>query len=540
MNQTKRSLRLIGIFSLAFIMSGVLHIALYGVDFANTIVQLYSAVVVLLWGFSLRERITNKVVLLFLYGIVFLMEVMSLAQAGRYALFLGDSVGERYCWYAYYVPFIFVPVFFSQVAFRLNVQKGDKPKQWWKFLDMPSIVLFFLVATNDIHQIVFRFPQGLANGVRKHNYGVSFYLIWVLVIVQNLVALVIIVKKCKVNASRRMLWLPAFFEAIFIAGQLMFFTDSFIRINGALIWNQGEFYIFAMIGLTESCIAMGLIPANVGYRKLFRLADDMAVIHDKEGNIIISSKEAEAFLGKKGVVVSVADIPGGMVSYGVDMGPVYALNQSLEEENKRIEARNKIIESTNELESEKSRLEASNELYDRISLIVRPKLDKIQELMDSSTDEDFKDKLSLIAVYNAYIKRRSNLELLNDGSSLVDIKEFTTAVFESLEYVKLVSKDSMLSSSVTGKLPGEMLILFYEFFEEVMEKSLDSLKSMFVTFTRAGDAYRLKLQIDCDGDVSLSEEEAERFSGFSGQFSFLSEKESRTATLVMRAEGGDM
>lgn len=539
MEQAKRGFKLVCVLSLAFFLSGALHILLYGVDFFDTIVQLYSAVLVLLWGFSLRERITNKVVLLFLHGIVFLMEVMALAQAGRYSLFLGDSIGERYCWYAYYLPFIFVPVFFSQVAFRLNMQRNDKPKQWWKIFDMPSIVFSFLVFTNDLHQIVFKFPQGYYNGVRIHTYGVTFYLIWVWLIIQNLIAIVIIVRKCKVNSSRKMLWLPAFFEVIFISGQIMFFTDSFFRINGVLIWNQGEFYIFSMIGLTESCIAMGLIPANIGYQKLFKRVNDMAIILDKKGNVVISSKEAEAFFAKKDVLVSVSNIQGGMVSYGVDMGPVYMLNRSLEEENNRIEARNRIIESTNELEREKSRLEASNVLYDRISLIVKPKLDIIENLLLTSSDDDFNEKLSLIAVYNAYIKRRSNLELLNEGASYLDVKELSTAIFESLEYIKLLSNDTMLSFFATGKLPGEMLILFYEFFESVVEESLYSLKTLLVTFTRTDNEYKLNLQIDCDADISLSKEELEQYEKYKGSVSFVNDKEGSTASLAMLFEGGD-
>lgn len=516
MSQTRRSLRIIAGFTLVFVISGVLHMTLYGVSFANSAVQLYVSVAVLLWAYTLRRRIINKALLRYLYVIVFLMELLSMAQAGRYALFTDPNL-ERYCWYTYYVPFILIPLFFNQVAFRLNMQKNNRIKQWWKLIDIPSIVLFFLVVTNDFHQIVFQFPEGLEKGVRVYTHGIAFFCIWILVIVQNIISLVIIFRQCRVNASRKMLWLPAFFELIFIAGQLMHFGDSFLRINGTLIWNQGEYYIFSMVGLAESCIAMGLIPANMNYKKLFHLVNDMAVIYDRDNTPVYSSEAAEEMFARKSVVVNSNTIRSGKVCYGVDMGPVYELNRTIQEENDRIQARNRLLQSQNSLESEKSRLNAQNELYDNISFIVKPKLDKIQSLIEESTEENFNNNLAKIAVYNAYVKRRSNLELLAGGSTVINIRELTTAIHESLEYLKLSKTDTMMTNSEEGELLSEEVILFYEFFERVVEEYLDSLKTLMVSFSKTGEEYRLSLLLDAEKPLMLPDydkEKTERFGGY--------------------------
>lgn len=95
MNPTRRSLKIIIVFSLVFILCGVLHIALYGLDFTTSAVQLYSAVAVLAWAYSLRSRITNTSVKYYLYAIAFLMELLSLSQACRYAVFSENSTLEH-------------------------------------------------------------------------------------------------------------------------------------------------------------------------------------------------------------------------------------------------------------------------------------------------------------------------------------------------------------------------------------------------------------------------------------------------------------
>ena len=44
----------------AFLLGGLLHVTLYGVDFCDGICQIYYSVLAILWGISIDRRITHK------------------------------------------------------------------------------------------------------------------------------------------------------------------------------------------------------------------------------------------------------------------------------------------------------------------------------------------------------------------------------------------------------------------------------------------------------------------------------------------------
>lgn len=75
----------------------------------------------------------------------------------------------RFCWYLYYVPLIFAPSYFYMCVCSLTNNLSRKRKI---FIYSISSLLLFLVLSNDFHQLVFRFPEGLSNyNIYKHFIG---------------------------------------------------------------------------------------------------------------------------------------------------------------------------------------------------------------------------------------------------------------------------------------------------------------------------------------------------------------------------------
>ena len=100
---TKAAKRNIALFFAAFLLCGVLHILLYGVDFTFCIVQLYCGVLTILWAISVRKRvIDDRLRSLMLWVAVCLFMHFGL-QILRYDLFQGNITVQRYLWYAMYI-----------------------------------------------------------------------------------------------------------------------------------------------------------------------------------------------------------------------------------------------------------------------------------------------------------------------------------------------------------------------------------------------------------------------------------------------------
>ena len=126
--------------------------------------------------------------------------------------------------------------------------------------------------------------------------------------------------------------------------------------------------------------------------------------------------------------------------------------------------------------------EASIRIYDRISEQVQPEIRKINQLLatDTEDEEKFREKLMYSAVLNAYVKRRSNMELEMQENGKLPFKELTTAITESLEYFQLSGAETFISSSGEGQCPASQIIRAYRAFENVLEYTLGKVDYMTV------------------------------------------------------------
>ena len=184
-------------------------------------------------------------------------------------------------------------------------------------------------------------------------------------------------------------------------------------------------------------------------------------------------------------------IHGGSIEYLVDMERVRELNRQLEDTTQQIKTRNAYIAEENRIKQERAVLETRNRLYERISYIVKPQLIEIDALL-SAPEGCGEKQFARIAVLSAYIKRRSNMELLAVSGTLT-VAELASAVTESLEYVRLCGVNAAASLAGTGSFSADMVIAAYEQIEEITEESLDTLSDMIVAIR--SDVQRLVVRI---------------------------------------------
>ena len=102
----------------AFLLCGVLHVALYGVFFTESIAQLFCGAAVLVWALSVQRRVTDRRLRRMLLWAAAFMLLYSILQYVNYSLNGGAPDFSRYLWYAYYIPMIAVPLccFFTALS----------------------------------------------------------------------------------------------------------------------------------------------------------------------------------------------------------------------------------------------------------------------------------------------------------------------------------------------------------------------------------------------------------------------------------------
>lgn len=497
----KRYKRLI-FFSIVFIIGGILHVLLRPVGLTGCFSQLFFGFAVLMWGMLVKDQIIDRRVLNLTWGIVLSLELYFLLQICRYRL-IGDN--NRLLWYSYYIPMLVILLLFFYLTLYMNRQKNESPNPKVLFVSLPAIVLISLIMTNDYHQLFVRLNDTTLDSIGISNAGILVYIYWSYSIAILAMAFFLLFYKCQITIPKEKVFQ---LTLIICAGSLLHLSYALgmsPRINGVKLWNIGEIFAIDSIFVLEACMQAGLISVNTGYSWIFQKTDLPAIIQDTSGENVYLSKGADAVLKPtKESFVKSAVISGGSVSWAVDLSAVNELNRQIKATIDQIDARNRYLSIQNSIKEETAAVDARNKVYDRIAGIVSNQLGHIEELL-SEEDSDFTKRLKKIVVYNAYIKRRSNLELLRESEKIISAGELYTAISESISYLKLNQIDVIFNSNISGDISADAGILAYDFFESIAERVLNQASMMSVNLTENEGKMSLRILTDIS-DCSFIDE----------------------------------
>ncbi|MDO5155838.1 MAG: histidine kinase N-terminal 7TM domain-containing protein [Eubacteriales bacterium] len=502
-----------------FLFGGILHVLLRNVDFTDCFSQVFYGCVVLFWSVTIRERIINYKVRHILYAIIFFMEMYFVLQICKYRLFFNN----RTVWAYYYIPMLIIPILLLDLSLSINRKEREKLDKRLILAAIPGALLVLMIITNNLHMWFLKIDSA-KDEIRISNAGVFYYLYWMYVVIMFVAVTVILFRKCRISISKKRVGILAFTYVMCVGSFLLHAIGITLKINGVKLWNIGELFAFCMICILEVCIKIGLIPANSNYKKFFYRTDIPAVIKDSKDEVVYTSAKATKFtVPSEDEYIQTQPISGGSVSYMVNLATVNALNREIEDVTEQITVRNNYLKTQNSLKEERASVDARNRVYDRIAEIVSSQTAKINEILDDKETE-YASRFKKIAVYNAYIKRRSNMELLSESEKTFSVSEIVTAIAESAEYIKLNDIEVMFSPFATGTVSADIAILTYEFFEEIAEIVLEEVKMMSVILTNKEDILSLRVVINsvklqfiekwkekevksCGGKISITKDE---------------------------------
>lgn len=391
-------------------------------------------------------------------------------------------------------------------------RKNDKPISRLTYLIfVPAVLLILLIFTNDLHQAVFSFQPGFKNFSKDYRHEFGYFLAIVWIVGMTLAGGIVLFIKCSISACRKRKWIPLLTFLLCVI--VCFICYKF----AAAVYKVPELFSFSVIVIFESCIGIGLIPSNENYTEYYNLSQVSSVITDKDLRIAVRSQDAPALTKERlaealhdhvmiddNTRLSSREISGGRVFWTENLSAINELNAQLTDVNEVLSEENDLVAYENELKEKKAHIEQKNKLYESILALVADELSLAKSYVGEidENSSDFEKKMHIVCVLAAYIKRRSNLAVIEERRKTMDVKEIAVSVKESLKYLSDCGVATSLTVVGEGEFPSRRCILLYEFFEECVRRALPTVSGMLVNLSANSEHLSLRVAAtDASGSV---------------------------------------
>lgn len=432
------ALRVLGKFDILEVPGGILRSLIY--------IALYIG-----WGISVSKRIIQVQVRHYLIAVSALMVFWFVIRSMRY-FFITDIGISRQLWYWYYLPMLFIPLFSLFVAISLGKPENARlSKTALLLLSVPTVLCLLLVLTNDLHQLVFSFPEGEVWTDSNNGYTFGYYIVLGWEILCALAAFVIMIIKCRLSYRKK--YLPFLLLACSI-------VYAFIYVSG-VEWMQligGDItaaQCLMFTGILESCIQCGLIQTNTGYEELFMVSRLGAQIMDQGNTVCLASSNAGGLtdeqrmsakthpvLADKTTLIKSKPIRFGHVLWQEDVSELTEAIEQIEENCRDLSERNRLRQENLETKKTILSLQEKNRAADVLNRETAGQISMIENLLTQyDTENDAKKREKLLAgaaVLGAYIKRYGNLLLVSHREETADIRDLSRCFEDSFVNLELL------------------------------------------------------------------------------------------------------
>lgn len=462
------------------------------------------------WCISILRRLTNRQVRNLLIAVGILMAFWLTVRTIKFE-FIADPTHPivRYLWYCYYIPMVLIPMIGVFVVKYLDkLADYTHPKQM-NLLLIPAFLLLGIVFTNDLHRLVFDFPQGIELFDSKYTYSFVYYILMAWFILGGLYFVVMLLKKSRVPGSKKMQRLPLFI----MLGAIVFWVLYTLKLIKCDLTAMDCLIITCLL---ESAIQSGIIPSNTNHRELFDITTVPVQIVDADyqphyvSGAALPLSEADLKKTEAGAVhmentlLRSTPIHAGRVVWQDDITVQNTLHQQLQSIREQMSEENTLLQAEVELTEHKAKVDEQNRLYDRIAQEVALQLIRAEELMKqvSAKPENSRELMSKLCVLGCYIKRRGNLLLLGEDNKQIPAVELEHCIRESLENLRLGGIFTLLNSQCDGTLPVTVVVSIYDFYENVAERLLDKATAFLINLKCEDGAMHMNIQIGCTEEIA--------------------------------------
>lgn len=472
----------------------------------------------ILWGISLYNRLNHPQVRRYMVTIAALMVFWFAIRIVKFNFTDNLPVLNRYLWYFYYLPMLFIPTLAALVALSIGLPEDVGLPKKTKLLVFSAGLLFLMVITNDLHQMVFTFPNHTPVWTDSdYGYSFGYVLIAVYLLLGAAMILATLYVKCRTPGRRVGVLLPGI--PVFV---LIVYTGlNFLRVDWLYRFFGDMTAVFClMYAMTlELCIRCRLIQSNTGYDLLFQCSTLGTQITDEGYHVLLSSanavplsaqqmrnSEAEPLLLPEGLRLSNGKISMGHILWTEDMSELLDMLEKLRQVQEELSDERELLAEEYRVKEKKTRMEELDRIYTAMQRETAPQLRTLAELLDgfeaSSREEERVALLKKAAVIGAYIKRRNNLLLNAARQPMLPPGEIAFTFRDSMENLELFGVVSSIHTELTDGISGDHLKQIYDLFEQVVELSLDRMSVINGALEEKDGTLRFTVTTDSSADLS--------------------------------------
>ena len=499
----------------------------FGILRASIYIGLFTA-----WGLSIHRRIIQPQVSRYLITISALMVFWIIIRTIRYSL--DECVWlMRYLWYLYYLPMLLIPLLGVFVALSLGKADSFRLPKWAALFYIPTAVLFLLVLTNDLHQLVFIFPADATVWMNDYHHAIGYFLIIVWMILCAVTALITMLTKLRIPIDRKTLILPfipaalaVIYCALWIFRVLGMFQLTWLKV---IAGDMTVVFCLLFTAVLESCIQCGLIQSNTGYDELFMVSRLGAQITNQEDTVCLVSFNAKKLteeqritakihpvLADKATLVRSQSIGFGHVLWQEDVAELTEAIEQIEENCRDLAEHNRIRQENLEMRKTLLALQEKNRINDLLHRETARQIDLIDRTLvqyDMETDDRKRGRLLAgTAVIGAYIKRYGNLLLISERMETADIRDLSRCFEESFINLELLGVNCLHTLPAGISMAAKDMLRIYHSFELATEACLYDLSNVWIHMRNNESRLLLNMVFVCNTDLSPFAWAADAFS----------------------------
>ena len=321
------------------------------------------------WAASIAQRIMHRAVRRLLIACAALAALWIVLRTCKYRFFDSEAVCLM-LWYFYYLPQLFAPVLMLLAALHLGRREEEAVSPRWYLLLVPAAALFLGIATNNRHELAFRFfpPQSRPD---VYAHGPLYFTAVAFMLVMMAAGVGVVFARSRVPCGRRFIWLPG---AVFLAGFALCLL-SFANVLTA--FKVPEMFCATFIATWECCMQVGLLPSNTNYGGFFSASTICAQLDDAQGNVVLCSAQplsltaAQRRQAREGALMLTPDlrlgahaIRGGAILYAESIAGINRIRDQLQETAGLLAEENELVRAENEAAAQQARIEEQNRLYE--------------------------------------------------------------------------------------------------------------------------------------------------------------------------------
>ena len=450
----------------------------------NKFITLLFAILFTMWTirlyYKLYDKKTRRYILFIGILIVFWMLIRIIKGVTL------DINIERICWYLYYLPLIFIPTLFY-VCSKSLLSKMNKKKKI--FIYLISSILLILVLTNDFHELVFKFNNGIYFH-NDYNHYIGYYLIFIWIFYLfggGMIKLAI--NRLKIKKDLKV-FLPLIVLLLGLIYTYLYILDvPYIRETNMSIVNS----VLICLGI-ELAFYLGLIPNNKKYiQKFFNSNLDMSII-SLDGNTKyttcafkvvpnfilddIKNNKVKQTYQKKHIVYDIKKNKDSYVILRKDLTNIFKLKEEMLKQQKELLKQQESMKLEEKTKRELYEIKIRKDTINRVEKKLEEKrLEAKNILMKDDIKREDLEKVKRIIIYS---KKKSMLIISEMNNEIYNEESIKILLNELIVGMSSLNIEGLVVVKNKMNIKGRIMSYLYDIVYELIENSKNNAVMIYV------------------------------------------------------------